>query len=181
VPKPGSHAYDVQKQRLRKELEDQGVDDDTAEQVADEATRRKAASGDPQVRPLLPPEASPSANPAGVKLHKPDGSLTSAGEQAREELSEMTSITVTDMGPDRFGVEVEEGQLRTGHLVTVSDAVVEEFGLGDVDRDLLVRESVAFLLDREPATSIGEQLSLEEVADRYPDYLEELRARLGAV
>jgi hypothetical protein len=72
MPQPGSHSYDLQKQKLRKDLEDQGVDDDTAEDVADDAMRRKAATGDSKVRPDLPPEADPRANPPGQKNRKPD-------------------------------------------------------------------------------------------------------------
>jgi hypothetical protein len=92
----------------------------------------------------------------------------------------MTSISITEMGPGRFGVEVEEGDERTGHLITVPEAVMDEIGLIDIDPTLLVRESVGFLLDREPSTSIGEDLSLEEIPRRYPDYFEEVRAGLGA-
>jgi hypothetical protein len=35
------------------------------------------------------------------------------------------------MGADQFGVEIEEGHLRTGHLVTVADTVVERLRLGE--------------------------------------------------
>lgn len=92
----------------------------------------------------------------------------------------MTSIAVTEMGPGQFGVEVEEGHERTGHLITVPDALVDDIGLIDVDPALVVRESVGFLLDREPSTSIGDELSLDEIGRRYPDYYDELRARLSA-
>lgn len=70
MPQPGSHPYDLQKQKLRKDLEDQGVDDQTAEAVADDAVKRKAATGEKRLRPDLPPEASPSANPPGQKNRK---------------------------------------------------------------------------------------------------------------
>ncbi len=90
----------------------------------------------------------------------------------------MTQIAITEMGPRRFGVEIEEGDQRTGHLVTVPESVVDELGLVDLDEARLVRESVGFLLDREPSTSIGEELSLDELPQRYPDFYEELRARV---
>jgi hypothetical protein len=41
MTQPGSDSYDLQKQELRKGLEDQGVDDETAEEVADDAMKRK--------------------------------------------------------------------------------------------------------------------------------------------
>lgn len=67
MPQPGSSAYDREKHKLQKDLEDQGVDDDTAEEVAQDAMREKAETGDDKVRPDLPPEASPSANPPNQK------------------------------------------------------------------------------------------------------------------
>lgn len=71
MSQPGSHSYDVQKHKLEKDLEDQGVDKATAEEVADDAMKRKAETGDDKVRPNLPPQASPSANPPGQKNRKP--------------------------------------------------------------------------------------------------------------
>ena len=93
----------------------------------------------------------------------------------------MTTIAVTEMGPARFGVEIEEGDERTGHLITVSNALLDDIGLIDVDPALVVRESVGFLLDREPSTSIGDEFSLDEIPRRFPGYYDELRARLSAV
>lgn len=93
----------------------------------------------------------------------------------------MTSIAITEMGPGEFGVEVEEGGQRTGHRVTVPEALVDDLGLMDVDRTLLVRESIAFLLDREPAAGIAQELSLDEIARRYPNYHDELRTRVDAI
>jgi hypothetical protein len=90
----------------------------------------------------------------------------------------MTTIAITPMGPGEFGVEVEEGDLRTGHRITVPEALVDDLGLFDVDPVRLVRESVGFLLDRVPAASIGDALSLDEIPDLHPDYYDELRARL---
>ena len=90
----------------------------------------------------------------------------------------MTSIAITELDPGRFGVEVQEGDHRTGHVVIVPDAFVDGIGLPEVDPTLVVRESVGFLLDREPSTSIGEEFSLGEISRRYPDYYDELRARL---
>ena len=92
----------------------------------------------------------------------------------------MTSIAITELDPGRFGVEVQEGDHRTGHVVIVPDAFADEIGLTEVDPTLVVRESVGFLLDREPSTALGEELSLSEISRRYPDYGDELRARVTA-
>jgi hypothetical protein len=90
----------------------------------------------------------------------------------------MTIIDITEMGPNEYGVEVEEGHERTGHLVTMSDELVDDLGLLDVQPAQVVRESIGFLLDREPAAALGPEFSLDAVAARYPDYFDELRHRL---
>jgi len=48
-----------------------------------------------------------------------------------------------------------------------------------VDRELIVRETLAFLLEREPPTSILDEFSLDDVAGYFPEYYEELRRRVG--
>jgi hypothetical protein len=80
MPQPGTHSFDQQKRKLRKDLEEQGVDDRTAEAVADDAVHRQAETGDPKLKPRLPPQASPSANRPGVKHHKPDDSWDPAAD-----------------------------------------------------------------------------------------------------
>lgn len=79
MPQPGTHSFDQQKQKLRKDLESKGIDDRTAEAVADDAVQRQAETGDATLKPHLPPQASPSANRPGVKHHKSDEELGSVG------------------------------------------------------------------------------------------------------
>lgn len=91
----------------------------------------------------------------------------------------MSNIVLTRMGPDRFGVQVQEaGDVETSHVVTVPDAFLEELGI-EAEPEVVVRESIAFLLDREPATSILKEFELPVIADYFGDYLPELRRRLG--
>ena len=92
----------------------------------------------------------------------------------------MTNIAITEMGEGRFGVEIDEGAVHTGHLVEVPSGLIDELGLSDFEPALIVRESVGFLLDREPSTSIADQLSLDEIPDEFPEYYDELRDRLSA-
>ena len=91
----------------------------------------------------------------------------------------MTQISVTSMEPGYFGVQVEEGDLVTSHRVRVTDGFVDDLLLRDVDPALIVQESVAILLERVPATSVPQELSLDEVEREQPGYLEELKARLA--
>lgn len=91
----------------------------------------------------------------------------------------MTAIAVTPMEPGSFGVQVTEGDTTTSARVHVPDAVLDDLALFDVARERVVEETVGFLLDREPATALQGEWSLDEVAGRFPDFYDELRARLG--
>jgi hypothetical protein len=93
----------------------------------------------------------------------------------------MTALTITAMEPGWYGVQVDEGHGSTSHRVRVDD----DFGdwlwpdePGPSDPEVVVEESFKFLLDREPATSILREFSLEQIADFFPDYRDELRRRL---
>ncbi len=72
-----------------------------------------------------------------------------------------------------------EGATSTNHRVTVPEGMVEELDLADVDRERLVRESIAFLLEREPSTAILPDFSLDEIGRFFPEYFQELPARLA--
>lgn len=91
----------------------------------------------------------------------------------------MSEIVLTAMGPNRFGVQVHEaGGVETSHVVTVPEGYLDDLGIGAAPDDV-VRESFAFLLDREPATSILREFELPVISRYFADYPEELRRRLG--
>jgi hypothetical protein len=83
------------------------------------------------------------------------------------------------MEPETYGVLVEEGNTRTSHRVRVPSALLDDLDLTDVDPVVIVEESFGFLLDREPATSILESFSLDDVPKHFPDFYDELRSRLS--
>jgi hypothetical protein len=91
----------------------------------------------------------------------------------------MTTMHVVSMAPGEFGVEVTEGNEITGHKVRLSPAFLDDLLLGEVDEELIVRETIDFLLEREPATSILPEFSLEDVARYFPEFPEELQRRLS--
>jgi hypothetical protein len=91
----------------------------------------------------------------------------------------MTAVHVTPMEPQWFGVEVEEGDTTKGVRVRLTDGLVDDLQLGDIDPVAIVRESIAFLLDRTPGPALPEELSLDRVGAEHPDYYDELRARLA--
>ncbi|HVM06375.1 MAG TPA: hypothetical protein VM242_14505 [Acidimicrobiales bacterium] len=91
----------------------------------------------------------------------------------------MSDIVVTAMGPDRFGVQVHEaGGVETSHVVTVPQGFLDDLGIDAPPGDV-VRESIAFLLDREPATSILAEFELPVISEYFGDYPDELRRRLA--
>jgi hypothetical protein len=62
--------------------------------------------------------------------------------------------------------------------VRVPAELLDDLGLAGVDRELVVRESFAFLLEREPASSILGEFSLDVVPRYFPEFYDELRSRL---
>jgi len=91
----------------------------------------------------------------------------------------MADIDITAMGERQFGVQVREGDTTTSHRVTVPGDLLDDLMLVDADPSLVVKESFAFLLEREPATSIQRQFSLWDIGRYFPEYPDELRRRLS--
>jgi hypothetical protein len=91
-------------------------------------------------------------------------------------------IRVSGRPDGAFDVEIAGPQGQTHHRVTVPDGLVSSIarrGTGEVDRTELVRASFAFLLEREPATSILRSFSLDVIQDYFPEYSREIPGRLG--
>ncbi len=87
---------------------------------------------------------------------------------------------MTPLEPGAFGVRLTEGTAATDHRVTVPPGYLEELGVPEADPEAVVRESFAFLLEREPATSILPEFALPEIARYFPEYPAELPRRLAS-
>jgi hypothetical protein len=92
----------------------------------------------------------------------------------------MTDIVITPLEPGSFRAEVTEGHLTTSHRVILPEGLLEEMGLPGADQERVVQETIRFLLEHEPATSILPEFSLADVPRFFPDFNEELRVRLSA-
>jgi hypothetical protein len=92
----------------------------------------------------------------------------------------MTTIRVTPMEPQAFGVEIDEGATTTGHRVIVPSAFCEDRNLPGTDDVTVVRESIGFLLDRFPGTAIPDEFSLDDLSRDHADFIDELRSRVSA-
>jgi hypothetical protein len=91
-----------------------------------------------------------------------------------------TEVHVLPMAPGQFSVEVREGDTTTHHAVTVSEHLLDDLGLPRAEPHRVVEESCAFLLEREPATSIMSEFDLTVITTYFPEYVDELRRRLSA-
>jgi hypothetical protein len=87
-------------------------------------------------------------------------------------------MTIVPMESQHYGVQITEGHVTTSHRVAVPADVLEELALADVDPARVVEETIDFLLDREPATNIPDEVSIAELEQRYPDFVDELRDRV---
>jgi hypothetical protein len=91
-------------------------------------------------------------------------------------------IEIIAMEPGVYGVQVTEGHLTTSHRIKVPEGTIESYIDGEVDEELrkrAVRESIEFLLERESATEILSQFSLDQIEQYFPEYPDELASRLA--
>jgi len=72
-------------------------------------------------------------------------------------------VTITD----------DDGQ-QTSHRVWVPPSILTDLGLAEAQEPVLVRASMAYLLEREPASSILRQFGLDEIARFFPNYPTEI-------
>jgi hypothetical protein len=91
----------------------------------------------------------------------------------------MSQLTITELEPGTFGVQVEEGHETTSHQIRLDDDFLDDAGLDTFEREALVRETFEFLLEREPATAIMSEFGLDDVQRFFPDLVEELARRLS--
>lgn len=90
----------------------------------------------------------------------------------------MRRIDVEPAGDGRYRVKVEDGGTSTTHLVAAGASVLETLGVAGAEPERVVRESFVFLLEREPASSILREFSLDVISRYFPEYPRELPARL---
>ena len=85
-------------------------------------------------------------------------------------------ITIKNVSENEWLVTVD-GTTCTDHRVGVSDEDAHRFGQGRPVEELL-RASFAFLLEREPNTSILSRFELPVIGRYFPEYEGEMKRRL---
>ncbi|QBI20060.1 hypothetical protein ER308_11135 [Egibacter rhizosphaerae] len=78
--------------------------------------------------------------------------------------------------PDTFDVTVSSDSGTTRHRVTVPDRAQAGLPQG-VEADRLVRTSFVFLLEREPASAILPEFSLDTITRYFHEYPDEMTKR----
>jgi hypothetical protein len=87
-------------------------------------------------------------------------------------------IQVRNIGDNTFEVTVE-GRTTTKHKVTVDPAYGRKLTGGRVSPEVLIEKSFAFLLEREPNTSILRVFDLSVIGKYFPEYELEIRNDMG--
>jgi hypothetical protein len=91
----------------------------------------------------------------------------------------MSEIAVRPLGEREFVVELKDGERQTEHRVAAPERLGGGLELSDYDLSEVVRRSFEFLLEREPASSILPQFSLDDISRYFPEYEQELARRLS--
>jgi hypothetical protein len=84
------------------------------------------------------------------------------------------------VAPDgwRCTVTIRDAVSQTQHEVTLSRQAYEQLTGGRLPPEALVRESVGFLLEREPKEAILRRFDLTVIGRYFPEFEAELRRRL---
>ena len=81
----------------------------------------------------------------------------------------MASIKITEIEKDKFLVEVND-KVKTSHNVVIHDKVYQQLTNGEISKYELLEKSFAFLLDREPNTSILTNFEIQIISHYFSDY-----------
>ena len=76
-------------------------------------------------------------------------------------------------------VRIREGPFATEHRVTVAPGDLARLDPGAVDPERLIRAAFAFLLEREPASSILRSFDLPVIGNYFPAWEADVHARLA--
>ena len=81
----------------------------------------------------------------------------------------MASIKITEIEKDKFLVEVSDN-VKSSHNVVITDKAYQELTNSMISKYELLEKSFAFLLDREPNTSILTNFEIQIISHYFSDY-----------
>ncbi|GAB3298207.1 hypothetical protein [Parasphingorhabdus pacifica] len=88
-------------------------------------------------------------------------------------------VKVLALGEHRFAAEVHEANETTHHEVRSSQKLLDDLAIPEPDEQQLVAESVKYLLQKVPVTSVPEEIDLNGMEAEDGDYLAEIRVRMS--
>jgi hypothetical protein len=86
-------------------------------------------------------------------------------------------ITASDEHVYDVTITADDGS-ETRHCVTVPERFLADRGLAATQEPVLVRASMLYLLEREPASSVLAAFTLEDIGRYFPDYPDEIATLL---
>ena len=86
----------------------------------------------------------------------------------------MNYILIKELDINEFEVVIDK-KTKTIHIVTLRDEFYEKLTKKKISKKDLLKYSFAFLLDREPNTSILKTFELEIITRYFPEYESEIR------
>ena len=86
----------------------------------------------------------------------------------------MPDIDIAATDANTYDVTITDEGEQTSHRVWVPPSILTDLGLSEAQEPVLVRASMAYLLEREPASSILPQFGLDEIARFFPNYPTEI-------
>jgi hypothetical protein len=84
----------------------------------------------------------------------------------------MESITIIQLNPfpeATFEVSID-GETTTQHIIRLDEDYYHKLTKGKISAEELIRRSIAFLLEREPNTSILASFDLPLIGNYFPEY-----------
>ncbi|MFE9445990.1 hypothetical protein ACFYO2_45400 [Streptomyces sp. NPDC006602] len=87
---------------------------------------------------------------------------------------------VQSLGDHEYLLSVPGDSGEAGPRLRASPDVLEDLGVDSTAEQLVIRETVAFLLDHQPVMDLPAMIDLEDVAAAYDGYVDELRQRLSS-
>jgi len=87
----------------------------------------------------------------------------------------MVMIKVTKKNENLFVVDVEEYDIKTQHLVTLSDKDYERLCFKKVSKEILIQKSFEFLLMNESNEQILRSFDLSVISQYFPEYEERIK------
>jgi hypothetical protein len=92
--------------------------------------------------------------------------------------AESWSLDITASGQHAYDVTITHpSRATTTHSVTVPEAMLAELGLSAAQEPILVRQSLAYLLEHHPA-AIPDRFDLDEVGRAIPDFHADILDRM---